>query len=143
MKRLSPFLIISICLMAIVFMASTCNDKAKEAKETIDTMVTKTDEAFKNHRDSVPSKKQYSGPLFELSHDYPTTYTPVVDPTWQQSLNGQPYPEHQISIYNTEQMQHQNVPDQSCQPTQRAQEQNQESAQVVPGKVQTHLEAEL
>ena len=43
--------------MAIVFMASTCNDKTEEAKETIDKIVSKTDEAFKNHRDSVPSKK--------------------------------------------------------------------------------------
>ena len=46
--------------------------------------------AFQNHRDSVPSQQQYSNPLFVLSHDYPMSVTPLLNPSWHQALNGKP-----------------------------------------------------
>lgn len=55
--------------------------------------------AFQNHRDSIPSQQQYSDPLFVLSHDYPATAAPVVNPPWQQALNGQPISEANALIY--------------------------------------------
>ena len=49
-----------------------------------------------NHRDSVPTKQQYPDSLFVLSHNYPDTAAPIVNPSWQKALNGQP-----ISSSNT------------------------------------------
>lgn len=55
--------------------------------------------AFQNHRDSVPSKEQYDAPLFQLSHDYPTTVTSPTNPSWQQALNGKPISEKNVFLY--------------------------------------------
>ena len=55
--------------------------------------------AFLNHRDSVPSPQQYSNPLFVLSHDYPTTATPLVNPSWRQALKGKPISEWNVFPY--------------------------------------------
>lgn len=87
-----------ITLVIMVFVTDSCNsnNKSSDDKAEPEAMVIQQNGAFMNHRDSVPSKEQYSGPLFVLSHDYPTTVKPVVNPSWQQSLKGQP-----ISAINT------------------------------------------
>ena len=46
---------------------------------------------FANNDGQVPSKSTYSGPLFQLSHDYPTTLKPPpANPPWIAALKGQP-----------------------------------------------------
>ena len=100
MKRLSSFLVALLPLLAIVFLANNCSDpapeQAEESQPTPELEVAENNGAFQNYRDSFPTKEQYAGPLFTLSHDYPTTVKPVVNPTWQQALKGQP-----ISSANT------------------------------------------
>lgn len=58
-----------------------------------------SDAAFRDHRDSVPSKKQYNAPLFALSHDYPSQLREVPNPSWQQALKGQPISEANAFAY--------------------------------------------
>jgi hypothetical protein len=88
----------SFTLLCAVLLAYQCSGDKKPQPEKAATavMAAAANGAFMNHRDSVPSKQQYSGPLFVLSHDYPTIPRPVVNPSWQQALNGQP-----ISAANT------------------------------------------
>ncbi len=38
----------------------------------------------------IPSKDQYSGPLFTLSHDWPTSVTPLKDPPWIKAIGDAP-----------------------------------------------------
>jgi hypothetical protein len=82
---------VTIILFAVfLFVYSCTNNKPKDAQTTPDVTTSKKADAFLNHRDSVPSQQQYNGPLFVLSHDYPKTATPLVNPSWQQALRGQP-----------------------------------------------------
>jgi hypothetical protein len=92
MKKLIILSTAIITLVIMVFVTDSCNsnNKSKDDKTVSDVMVTEQNGAFMNHRDSVPSQQQYPGPLFVLSHDYPTTARPVVNPGWQQALKGQP-----------------------------------------------------
>ncbi|RPD43270.1 hypothetical protein [Chitinophaga barathri] len=89
MKKKST-LAAALCIPVVIFFAaySCVNTSKPKDGETSETL--QLDGAFQNHRDSVPSKSQYDAPLFVLSHDYPTTVAPVVNPPWQQALNGQP-----------------------------------------------------
>lgn len=85
----APVVIFSF--IAIVFVAVKCSDAPKEkteGKEKREAFAVAAVNPFKNHRDSVPSSSQYSGPLFTLSHDYPDTVSTLVNPPWQQALNG-------------------------------------------------------
>ena len=73
--------VISVTLMQ-------CNNPEKKPEEVTQIALANP---FQNHRDSVPSSSQYSGPLFTLSHNYPeTALPPMVNPPWQQALKGQP-----------------------------------------------------
>jgi hypothetical protein len=91
MKKASFLSATVIILVALVLGTYRCsnNKKPKDGETTSDLMGEKQNGAFQNHRDSAPSKQQYDGPLFVLSHDYPTTVNPVVNPSWQQALKGQ------------------------------------------------------
>lgn len=91
MKK-KPFLLTATAvLIALAFVTYSCgkDNKSKEDKTYSSAMDSDTNGAFQNHRDSVPSHQQYSGPLFVLSHDYPTTVKAVNNPSWQQALKGQ------------------------------------------------------
>lgn len=101
MKKIPLFSIAVMALLTIVIAAYSCggNDKPKDGDATKDMAATKQNGAFLNHRDSVPSPQQYSDSLFVLSHDYPTTVADVVNPSWQQALNGQPISEANTFAY--------------------------------------------
>ncbi|WP_152620241.1 hypothetical protein [Pedobacter lusitanus] len=94
---------INLCIMlsVVVLIACSCNnqDSPKDGKLKSDQVTIATNNAFLNHRDSIPSKKQYDGPLFVLSHDYPTTFKPVINPSWQQALKGKPISEANVFAY--------------------------------------------
>ncbi|TDW99370.1 hypothetical protein [Dinghuibacter silviterrae] len=69
-------------LFVVAFLTYRCNNNTMTGQDQ--------GGAFQNHRDSIPTKQQYPYPLFVLSHDYPTTATPLVNPPWHQALQGQP-----------------------------------------------------
>jgi hypothetical protein len=96
-KKLAAIFII---LFAIFLFAYSCtNNKAKDDAAKADLMTSGQNGAFLNHRDSVPSKQQYSDSLFTLSHDYPATVKPLVNPPWQKALNGQPISQSNVFAY--------------------------------------------
>ncbi|MCW3108490.1 MAG: hypothetical protein JWQ09_2996 [Segetibacter sp.] len=101
MKKVSSISTTLIIMVAIVVVAYNCttNDKSKSSTAKSDAMVAQENEAFLNHRDSAPSQQQYNGPLFTLSHDYPTTVRSVVKPSWQQALNGRPISKSNVFAY--------------------------------------------
>jgi len=101
MKKLSLLFTVLLLLLAIIVVGYSCNGsgetKVDEAKTA--SLAVVPNGAFQNYRDSAPSPQQFSGPLFVLSHDYPTTVAPVVNPSWQQALNGQPISEANVFAY--------------------------------------------
>jgi hypothetical protein len=101
MKKKSTFSVVLTVLIVVVLIAYSCgkDSKSKEDKAYSEVMVSDDSEAFLNHRDSVPSQQQYSDSLFVLSHDYPTAVKPIVNPSWQQSLKGQPISESNVFAY--------------------------------------------
>lgn len=100
MKKIPSLSAALFVLILIVLLGYSCGDnKSKEGEAKTDLMASDQNGAFLNHRDSVPSKEQYNYPLFELSHDYPTTATPVENPSWQQALKGQPISESNVFAY--------------------------------------------
>ncbi|GAA3962845.1 hypothetical protein [Mucilaginibacter dorajii] len=102
MKKALTFLATLTLLVIVAFIGYSCagNNKPKDGVATAAlTDTTKPSGAFLNHRDSVPSPQQYSDSLFVLSHDYPTTFKPVVDPSWQKALNGQPISDKNYIAY--------------------------------------------
>lgn len=88
-----------LIVITIGFYSCGSNNQSKESETTVDLMASGQNGAFSDHRDSVPSQQQYSNPLFILSHDYPTTVKPVVNPSWQQALNGQPISSSNVFTY--------------------------------------------
>lgn len=89
MKPLTGLLLAAT--MALAFLQ--CNNGGKKAANVNKSVgvnaVSLT--PFASHRDSVPSSAEYSGPLFTLSHDYPSSpLPPFVNPPWQQALKGKP-----------------------------------------------------
>lgn len=84
-------------LFVIVVLAYNCASNNKTKNNGQEDVV--QNEAFLNHRDSVPSKQQYSDSLFVLSHDYPTAVTPLTNTPWQQALNGQPISGSNVFAY--------------------------------------------
>ena len=96
MKQRPNFLAISLLFFGMIFIFTNCsNPPEEEEEETViidesEIIIEEESYAFLNHRDSVPTKEEWSGPLFELSYDYPQTFTPVTDPTWRNALNGKP-----------------------------------------------------
>jgi hypothetical protein len=101
MKKVSRVFTAIMVLFAMVVVAYNCssNDKSKEGETKPELGAAGQNGAFQNYRDSFPSKQQYDGPLFQLSHDYPTTVTPVENPSWQQALKGQPISEANVFAY--------------------------------------------
>ncbi len=101
MKKISALTTVMIVSVIILFFAQNCtsNEKSKEPTTMSEAMVSTSNGAFLNYRDSVPSQQQYNGPLFTLSHNYPTTPTTVVDPSWQNALNGQPISDKNVFAY--------------------------------------------
>lgn len=100
MKKTHSVTGVLFTLSVIVVLAYNCASNNKtdtDAKSELKVSV--TDGAFLNHRDSVPSAQQYPDSLFVLSHDYPTTVTPVVDPPWRRALNGQPISASNVFAY--------------------------------------------
>ena len=92
--------VICFILFAIFLFAYSCTgNKAKDGDVKANLMTAAQDSEFTNHRDSVPSKQQYSDSLFTLSHDYPATAAPVVNPSWQKALNGQPISASNVFAY--------------------------------------------
>lgn len=95
--------LIGACLLCtIIFAGTMCTPEKKtdnKKDETTEAESTVKQDPFLNHRDSVPSKKVYDGPLFVLSHDYPTSYQPVVDPSWRQALKGEPISASNVFAY--------------------------------------------
>jgi hypothetical protein len=93
MTRLTQlkFLVFSAAVISVTLMQ--CNNPEKKINGNTDSTTTtiKLGEPFRSHRDSVPPTSAYSGPLFQLSHNYPESpLPPMVNPPWQQALNGQP-----------------------------------------------------
>ena len=101
MKKIPSLSAALIILFVIVFVAYNCtsNENSKDGAAASDMMLSGQNGAFLNHRDSVPSQQQYSDSLFVLSHDYPATVTPVVDPPWQKALHGQPIAASNVFAY--------------------------------------------
>lgn len=101
MKNKPSVLTAFITLFVITIVAYNCgnNPPPKGHGPEIDSVLTEDYGAFQNHRDSIPSKEQYPDSLFVLSHDYPTSVTPVVNPPWQQALNGQPISASNVFAY--------------------------------------------
>ena len=102
MKKLALVSPACMLLFAIILIGFSCtggDNKSQPDKVKSDVMMSDQNGAFLNHRDSVPSKKQYDGPLFVLSHDYPTIAKPVVNPSWQKALNGQPISASNVFAY--------------------------------------------
>lgn len=90
----TPLLSAAMTIFVVIALAgSGCGGNGKEDEAKAEALPQSG--AFKNHRDSVPSSAQYGNPLFVLSHDYPTTLRPVVNPSWQQVLKGR-----KISAFN-------------------------------------------
>ena len=86
MKK-KPFISASfILLCALAPLAYNCGGEDKSK----DSLTSGQNTPFLNHRDSIPTIAQYNHPLFVLSHNYPTTFDSVINPSWQQALNGQP-----------------------------------------------------
>jgi hypothetical protein len=101
MRKTPRLLIVLAVLLAAVILAYNCtnsSDKSKDEAVAPEAAVQQSG-AFLNHRDSVPSQQQYSGPLFTLSHNYPTTAKQVTNPSWQQALKGQPITESNVFAY--------------------------------------------
>lgn len=104
MKKQPTFLAVLSLLAVIVFATYSCADKTKDKEIKEDKVLAESRDlnlsgAYVNHQDSVPSKQQYDGPFFELSHDYPTAVKPVTNPSWQQALKGQPISESNTFAY--------------------------------------------
>jgi hypothetical protein len=101
MKKLSSLSAAVAILFIIVVIAFNCSSPGNSKTEGVktDSVDSYQTGAFQNHRDSVPSQQQYSNPLFVLSHDYPTAATPLVNPPWQQALNGQPISASNVFAY--------------------------------------------
>ncbi|HEY8917921.1 MAG TPA: hypothetical protein VIM87_15860 [Chitinophaga sp.] len=89
----------TLFVMGILAYNCASNSKPKEPETSTGPDPIVLDSAFLNHRDSVPSKEQYANALFELSHDYPASVTPVVNPPWQQALKGKPISEWNVFAY--------------------------------------------
>lgn len=98
MKKIPRFLIAAVVLCVVVMITSRCADNSKSKTETT-VMASGQNTAFQNYRDSAPSKAQWADPLFVLSHDYPASAAPVVNPSWQKALNGQPISEANVFAY--------------------------------------------
>ena len=88
-------------LLAALIMSYGCgsNESVKKAGGSSEMALAGPSGAFLDHRDSVPSQQQYSGPLFTLSHDYPAKFTPVNNPSWQQALHGKPISSANVFAY--------------------------------------------
>lgn len=101
MKKIPRISTVLMWLLLFAVIAYNCTNNANTSIEesAADSTSSKPSAAFQNHRDSAPSKQQYDGPLFVLSHDYPTTVTPVTNPSWQQALKGQPISESNTMAY--------------------------------------------
>jgi hypothetical protein len=103
MKKLSLLLTVLLVSATIIIVAYSCNGsgdtKTTNNEVKAESLASAASGAFQNYRDSVPSQQEYNGPLFMLSHDYPTTVTPAVNPLWQQALNGQPISESNVFAY--------------------------------------------
>ena len=98
MKKITTLLaVLIICL--IIALAYTCTSNKSKNDEATSAMAPDSSGAFLNHRDSVPSKQQYGDSLFVLSHNYPTSATPLVNPPWQQALNGKPISDANVWAY--------------------------------------------
>ncbi|PZF74128.1 hypothetical protein [Taibaiella soli] len=104
MKKSFNLPVVLTAAAAMALATYSCNNAGNSNQQKEDSTKTEAMEmplngAFQNHRDSVPSKQQYDAPLFVLSHDYPTTETPVNNPSWQQALNGQPISDKNTMAY--------------------------------------------
>lgn len=59
-----------------------------------------TVDPFASNNGKIPPKKDYNGPLFQLSYNYPTQPpNPVLNPPWRQALNAQPLSTYNIPAY--------------------------------------------
>lgn len=93
--NLSAILILQLIIIIVIHSCGD-NNQPKQEESKPNSLNAVPNNAFLNHRDSVPSQQQYPHALFTLSHDYPATVKPVVNPSWRQALHGQP-----ISAKNT------------------------------------------
>jgi mono/diheme cytochrome c family protein len=98
-KLTLPLTLGMLAVMALGVYSCKKNNESEEVKEYTSMNVPSDNEAFQNHRDSVPTKEEYGNPLFVLSHDYPTKVKEVVNPSWQQALKGQPISESNVFAY--------------------------------------------
>lgn len=87
------------CFSLTVFSCKKEGEKSANQEIAVNIVNENESGAFQNHRDSVPSNKQYDAPLFVLSHNYPTTVTSPVNPSWQQALKGQPISDKNVFQY--------------------------------------------
>ncbi|MBS1511565.1 MAG: hypothetical protein JST86_12030 [Bacteroidetes bacterium] len=102
MKKFFHRPLVWVLLAVVVVTAYNCGSNEQSSQNSTvktETMAAASSGAFLDHRDSVPSQQQYSGPLFVLSHDYPTAVNPVVNPSWQKALNGQPISSANVFAY--------------------------------------------
>lgn len=99
MKKKHSFTGVVFMLFVIGVLTYNCGSNNKPATNNRELSVSVSDGAFLNHRDSIPSQQQYPDSLFVLSHDYPATVAPVVDPPWQRALKGQPISAANVFAY--------------------------------------------
>lgn len=98
-KYILPVILILQLIIIVAVHSCGGNSQPKQEGVTPDSINSVQNSAFLNHRDSVPSQQQYPHSLFTLSHDYPATVTPVVNPSWRQALNGQPISDKNALAY--------------------------------------------
>ncbi|WP_143309178.1 hypothetical protein [Chitinophaga vietnamensis] len=78
----------TLAVASCIIILSRCNtSQPKQARfEFTDIQM----DPFQDHRDSIPPKSVYNGPLFTLNHHYPASATPFTNTPWQQALGGKP-----------------------------------------------------
>ena len=87
MKNLKAAFGVSLCLGLAI---SNITYAEPTHRPQLATMVSGTATPFQNNNGNVPTPQQYSGPLFETSHDWPQkALPPLVDAPWRVAIKNQ------------------------------------------------------
>jgi hypothetical protein len=82
-----PILVAALTVLSVITVVGySCGDSKNDGY--IPGLEGTQSGAFLSHRDSVPSQEEYPYSLFVLSHDYPSSLRPVINPSWRKALKG-------------------------------------------------------
>jgi hypothetical protein len=92
-------ILFSAATILVLIFCFSCGPGDKSAgKKEMDSAVVVT--PFRDNNGVLPPNSVYSGPLFKLSHNYPTAPEPALtNPSWVQALHGQPISEFNAVAY--------------------------------------------